>query len=47
MLSRVLTLAFVLVLTPAIGAKISDKYQDLGKKVSERIEISIPTEKTL
>ncbi|MCE2680899.1 MAG: hypothetical protein LW629_10760 [Burkholderiales bacterium] len=47
MLSRVLTLAFVLVLTPAVGAKFTNAYQTLGEKISEKVEMAIPTGKLL
>ena len=47
MLSRVLTLAFVLVLTPAVGSKFINTYQALGEKISEKVEQAIPTGKSL
>lgn len=47
MLSRVLTLAFILVLVPTVGSKFGNVYQQLGEKMSEKLEMSIPTGKTL
>jgi hypothetical protein len=47
MLSRVLTLAFVLVLTPAIGSKFGFIYQNLGERMSEKVEMAIQPGKLL
>jgi hypothetical protein len=47
MLSRVLTMAFILVLTPAVGSKFINVYQTLGEKISEKVEMAIPAGKSL